>query len=493
MSSLIIYLLALSGSAIMFKKFRILIRRTRYTGAAVALTGALVMFTFSSNIFPENIFAAKFLADNTVIVLEAETLPLIDGDSADECWLDAQWNLIDKTWITWGEEIDSSDFSGRFKMSWSEAENLVYYLVEITDDVFIDGYVYPDDGYWNFDIVEVFIDEDASGGMHSVDENAFAYHIAVNAPAEGETETSFYACDLGTGYARMDYADNFPALAMKKVGNTYYYEFSMAIYSDAFNPSSPEASRVTLTADKEMGLSIAYCDNDTPDGQRDNFFGSVWVPEEAFNDHWKDATGFGRARLIKSGSSANQAVEVSGSISDYEIAGLGADLMVHDNLLDVFYDPDGDELAFTITCNEASLTFSVTDHVLKVSASAALEGEVDVEVAASDGEFSASTSFKITSNIVGIYGDVISGEISSFPNPFTDLLSLDLKLLSGYTGPVRIHLYNMAGLNVLSSSQHFITGGNGAVSLDMSLEPAGQYVLQVHAGNEHHSIVIHKQ
>ncbi|MCK4747578.1 MAG: hypothetical protein KAT15_11100, partial [Bacteroidales bacterium] len=338
------------------------------------------------------LIADKSLVKNAVGVLEAETVPVIDGDQADDCWAEAQWYNIDETWITWGEVIDASDFSGRFKMSWSEAENLVYYLVEITDDAFIDGYVYPDDGYYNFDIVEVFIDEDASGGIHRLDQNAFAYHINVNAPAEGEFETSFYACDLGADWARMNYADHIPELALKKMGNTYVYEFSMAVYDDTYVHSDPELSRVTLTGDKVMGLSMAYCDNDAPDGLRDNFFGSVWVPSDQSNAHWEDADGFGKVRLIKTGTSINHAVEVTGTIADYEVTELNSDLVVHDNLLSVFNDPDGDVLAYEVNCDEANLTFTVTDQVLKVNASAAFTGDVDVTVVASDGEFEASAA-----------------------------------------------------------------------------------------------------
>jgi len=439
------------------------------------------------------LIAPKSLVENAVNALEAETVPVIDGDPADDCWSKAQWYHIDQTWINWGEEIDSSDFFGRFKISWSEAENLVYCLVEITDDAFIDGYVYPDDGYYNFDIVEVFIDEDASGGDHTLDENAFAYHLAVNAPAEGETETSFFACDLGAGWARMNYADNFPELAMKKSGNKYFYEFSMAIYDDSFNPSNPEASRVTLEANKEMGLSLAYCDNDAPDGVRDNFFGSVWVPQEEFNSHWENASGFGRVRLIKTGSSINHAAELTGAIADYVVTELNTDLVVQDDLLNVFSDPDGDDLTYTVDCDEASLTLTIDGNVLKVNASAAFEGEAEVIVTASDGEFDTATSFKITSSIVGISADRISGEISCFPNPFTDFLTLDVNLASGYTGAVMIRVYNMTGKDIMTSASGMLVGGNGSVSLEMGGEPRGPYVLQVSAGGENHSIVICKQ
>ncbi len=46
-----------------------------------------------------------------------------------------------------------------------------------------------------------------------------------------------------------------------------------------------------------MGLSFAYCDNDEAGTTRDNFIGSVWVPEARYNDHWMNAGDFRAARL----------------------------------------------------------------------------------------------------------------------------------------------------------------------------------------------------
>lgn len=439
------------------------------------------------------LIADKSLVESTVSALEAETVPLIDGDPADDCWDKAQWYYIDQTWITWGEEIDPFDFSGRFKVNWSESENLVYYLVEITDDAFIDGYVFPDDGYYNYDVVEVFIDEDASGGMHTYDENAFAYHINVNAPAEGETESFFYACDLADGNTKMNYADHIPELSLKKMGNTYCYEFSMAIYNDTYDHANPEASRVTLEGDKEMGLSIAWCDNDSPDGSRDNFFGSVWVPSGEFNDHWQNADGFGRVRLVKTGASINQPVEIIGTIADFLVTELNTDLVIQDNLLMVFDDPDGDELAFTVNCDEEALAFTVTDNVLTVNASAAFDGAVEATVTASDGEFDISISFHITASITGKSEIGTDAEISCYPNPFSDLLYLDLNLASGFTGPVVIKVYNMAGMNVLTHTSWKLVGGNGELSIDLGDKPDGNYLLQIAAGAEIHSVIINKQ
>ena len=46
--------------------------------------------------------------------------------------------------LTGARKLILSDYFGRFKLSWSAPENLLYFLVEITDDAFVDGYVYPD-------------------------------------------------------------------------------------------------------------------------------------------------------------------------------------------------------------------------------------------------------------------------------------------------------------------------------------------------------------
>ncbi|MCK4751202.1 MAG: T9SS type A sorting domain-containing protein, partial [Bacteroidales bacterium] len=102
--------------------------------------------------------------------------------------------------------------------------------------------------------------------------------------------------------------------------------------------------------------------------------------------------------------------------------------------------------------------------------------------------------FKMTSNITGIRTNRNGGEaISFYPNPFTDLVNLDLTLESGYTGMVSIQVYNMAGMVVTSHTADRITGGQGTVTLDLAGEPRGYYILKVNAGGEVHSVVLNKQ
>jgi hypothetical protein len=271
---------------------------------------------FANVLFVFMFFATSIVArashlrvqDDTVKVPNVGSTPTINGLGDDPCWQNAHWQTIDQVWIPWGGSVEPDDYTGRYKVVWSSTENLLYFLVEITDDVFVDGYVFGPGDYYQYDIVEVFIDEDKSGGIHNYEvggvnaENAFAYHIVVNAPEDGEVNNDFVVCDMAGNTYTVNYAGHFPELAMRKNGNQYTWEFSLAVYNDTYNNSNPEASRVKLSENKIIGLSLAYCDNDAPDGTRDNFFGSVWVPEAEYNNHWINADGFGTLKLVPEGS-----------------------------------------------------------------------------------------------------------------------------------------------------------------------------------------------
>lgn len=253
--------------------------------------------------------------DDTVRAPNVQNIPTIDGRSDDACWSEVSWQEIDQVWIPYGDSVGESDYTGKYKVVWSETENVLYFVVEVTDDVFVDGYVYDDTDFHNYDVVEVFIDEDDSDGAHLFDsgeenaENAFAYHINVDVPSDGNTTDTCVVCDIaGTSWMNRitpDYVGHFPEFAMRKDSNQYTWEFSLRVYDDTYDDSDPEASRVNLFEGKIMGLSLAYCDNDSINEQlkeRDNFFGSVWVPEEENNDHYKNADGFGTLELIADSS-----------------------------------------------------------------------------------------------------------------------------------------------------------------------------------------------
>lgn len=256
----------------------------------------------------------NLIQDDTVKVPDVSIVPVVDGIGNEQCWQNVPWQGIDEVWIPYGSSVSSDDYTGRYKIIWSSQTNLLYFLMEVTDDVFVDGYIpgVTEDIY-NFDISEVFIDEDKSGGEHRYDgiyngqnsnaENAFAYHMYAVNPNEGEVNTELHVDDMaGTTFDshRADYSSHFPEFAMRVKGDTCVREFSLIVYNDTYTEENKDAAKSTLTAGKIMGLSVAYCDNDDPNEnpkQRDNMFGSVWEPSPG-NLHWMNADYFGTVKLV---------------------------------------------------------------------------------------------------------------------------------------------------------------------------------------------------
>jgi hypothetical protein len=278
------------------------------------LSGILSVFLVSIDVRAQ----LSPVQDDPVIAANVTSVPAIDGNGDDSCWASIPWQSIEQVWIPYGDTVSPDDYSGRYKVVWSSSTDLLYFLVEVTDDVFVDGFI-PDStsDIYHYDIIEVFIDEDRSGGLHVFDgtdnpgfawganaENAFSYHIYAPFPAEEKTTTSCFAGDLhGTRWSdskTVDYASHFPAFALRKTGHTAVWEFSLIVYNDTYEEEHRDSARSLLHADKIMGLSLAYCDNDNPREEpktRDNMFGSVYEPPPG-NMHWMNADYYGRLRLI---------------------------------------------------------------------------------------------------------------------------------------------------------------------------------------------------
>jgi Carbohydrate family 9 binding domain-like/Secretion system C-terminal sorting domain len=279
------------------------------------------------------VYTNTVLSQNSYTANKVSSLPVFDGNGNDGVWANANWQNIDQVWIPYNNTLPSnftvesgtkilggaSDFSGKYKIVWSQDTSYLLFLVEIKDDAFIDGYQKPNSNYPNFDVLELFIDENKSGGNHLFDsngnnaENAFAYHIAVNNPGVGNTATSMTgAMDFfGTSYGNIvDYQSHFPSFAFKNVGNgTYVYEFSLKVYKDTYSQVNPTMALKTLNVGDVLGLSIAYCDNDTADGLRDHFIGSVAVTGANNNNSYIDASIFGSLTLAdESNLSTNENV-----------------------------------------------------------------------------------------------------------------------------------------------------------------------------------------
>jgi hypothetical protein len=449
----------------------------------LGIPGGIELLTVPENLSPSFPFVAR----------KVDTPPTIDGDGSDAQWQDSPWYPINHTWITYGQEIPSDDFSGEFKVLWSEADNALHYLVRIQDDVFVDDYQFPEGGYPNYDIVEIFIDEDRSGGKHIFDsgaenaENAFSYHIAADAPADGEVTNSMVAVDIaGTSWSNRitpNYADHFPAFAMKKNGNEYIYEFTMGVYSDAYNPADKEASRVSLETGKIMGMSVAYCDNDTPGTDRDNFFGSVWVTEEAYNDHWQLADDYGKLALADAAGNVPIDVEVNnppvieGSVDNYTISELGANETAVMDYTTLFSDPDGDALTYSISSSDDLVHVFYYGKQIRVRADAGFEGTATITLTASDGEDQESISFEVSYSSVSVDLNTLGNTLNCYPNPVTSGI-MTISFTEPGNGDVNMSILNLNG-QVIKHLTKVKSYDNFETRLDLVDINKGLYLLEI--------------
>ena len=204
----------------------------------------------------------------------------IDGVANEAIWDQAEWRAIGHRWL--GPEYTAEDFQGRFKVVWTEDK--LYILGEFVDDVLIDTHRDPLVQYWDDDCLEIFLDEDYSGGEHHFSHNAFAYHFSLDNQA----------IDIGTDGKARSYTHHVQS-AWQQQGDKIIWEVSIEIYDDSY-VDGDKNSPVALTAGKVLGLMVAYCDNDGSE-LRENFIGSESVPTGAKDRGYIDAGLFGKLVL----------------------------------------------------------------------------------------------------------------------------------------------------------------------------------------------------
>lgn len=207
---------------------------------------------------------------------KTEVTPAIDGAFTEAIWSRAAWLPLDQLWL--GEAYTPRDFSGRYKVAWDE--EALYLLVEIRDDSLFDQEPDPLKRYWDDDCVEIFVDEDNSGGGHQYSHNAFAYHVALDG----------HVVDIGPDQKPHLYDDHVQS-ARSFRANTKYWELAVKLYPDSYKDGRRNRPRA-LKAGEKIGFALAYCDNDGS-VERENFIGSVEVPGEDKNQGWINADIFG--------------------------------------------------------------------------------------------------------------------------------------------------------------------------------------------------------
>jgi hypothetical protein len=211
----------------------------------------------------------------------AAVAPVIDGLASDAAWDAARWQDIDQLWL--GPEYEDSDFKGRFKVVWTPER--IYLLVEIVDDILFDSHRDPLLQYWDDDCLEIFLDEDFSGGDHQYNHNAFAYHVSLDNQA----------IDIGTDEKARSYSHHVES-RWRQQADKLVWELAIDVYGDDYRDDAPDNEPVRLSAGKVLGLMVAYCDNDGSE-LRENFVGSESVPFGKKDRGWIDANIFGKLVL----------------------------------------------------------------------------------------------------------------------------------------------------------------------------------------------------
>jgi len=260
---------------------------------------------------------ALFIGKYDKLIPFAETAPVIDGNGNDPAWAKAEWIPINQVWLGGGNASGSNltaptadDFTGRFKIVWT-AEKL-YYLAEITDDVLRRVNTWQSGNMYQDDILELFIDEDASGGAYggannlagATRYNAFAHHMAINGD-----NGMYITGNVDGGYVLLNHMVDYVIgnLDNANGSNLYTWEVGLIVVKDDYahnrtTPSSPTTQNVvTLAEGKKMGFAVAYCDSDnkTNSGNREHFLGSVFVPGSDKNQAYMTANIFAKMYLVK--------------------------------------------------------------------------------------------------------------------------------------------------------------------------------------------------
>ena len=213
--------------------------------------------------------------------LQAQVVPFttshitVDGAGIEKAWSTSNWIPLTHLWA--GTSTTPTDFNGRVKYL-SDANHL-YVLAEIEDDTLIDIHPDPKDHYWDDDCLEIFIDADASGGIHQYDHSAFAYHISLDG----------HSLDMGT--------DQKPLLLDKHVlqkrscaGTKCVWEVRFNLYQNNYKQGAVNPP-LTLKPGSKMRIASAYCDNDHS-AEREHFYGSMPIPGKDKNRAWIDASLF---------------------------------------------------------------------------------------------------------------------------------------------------------------------------------------------------------
>jgi hypothetical protein len=207
----------------------------------------------------------------------------IDGYGKDSIWASVDWYGMNYKWM--GKTVDSTDYSGKFKLAWNS--QYLFVLVEVIDEHINPTLGNGIENYWKGDYVEVFIDEDKSGGNHQFNHQAFAYHISTEGHAIDKSvskETIFF--------------DDHVEVKRSQIGNKHIWEMAIKLFDNTFDENANDNTPVEIVKQKRIGFSIAYGDNDG-NNSRENFMGSKKIHGNNNDEGYINSDVFGSILFIE--------------------------------------------------------------------------------------------------------------------------------------------------------------------------------------------------
>ncbi len=157
---------------------------------------------------------------------------------------------------------------------------------------------------------------------------------------------------------------------------------------------------------------------------------------------------------------------------------------------DMFQDPDGDELSYTLKVSESGIVeiFSAGESIILMGKKI---GETIITVTATDKSgASATNTFKVTVNDgTGIADMAIDGAVTVYPNPVVD--NANITINADVQGEVTYKVYNTAG--TLMHAEIAVVAASGVHTIDMSGYVAGVYYLEIEVNGAKTTVSIVKK
>ncbi|MDP5078458.1 MAG: CBM9 family sugar-binding protein [Nonlabens sp.] len=222
-------------------------------------------------------------ADGAFVAQKTSTPIIIDGCGTDAIWSTVPWYSMNYVWM--GNQPTTADYHGKFKLAWDA--QFLYILVAVQDDILHPTLADGMENYWKGDYVEVFLDEDQSGGDHKENHQAFAYHVT----------TDGHAIDLNT-QGKATFFDSHVNVRRSQEGDLHLWELAISLHDKQFDENKITNKPVTITAQKRIGFSIAYGDNDG-NKTRENFMGSKKTHGVNNDEGYVNASVFGSLLFVE--------------------------------------------------------------------------------------------------------------------------------------------------------------------------------------------------